>query len=420
MTADAFLGKVIRKARRIMDGVIAAITYCAEVCTYPFEDRYRFTFYSAFSFLRCYVKKYVRKAFASQSLTRRYLRTHDQKRISAGRVVHVIPNIEVGGSQKIVFDIASGLPEYTMDILDLASMTYYDGKEDTFLTFRTPEEAAIIVNSKGVVLGHIHYYGDHYAMHRYLRTLLDSRKVPRVRWIENANNPIAAYRNEKIEHYLYVSRFARLLQEKHVRTDRVVYPGVDTTIFAPRATPPLSGTIVHIGFVYRLENDKVSKITIETIIQIIQKLKPNVLVHIVGDGSNFFHYVSRSRQEQVRKFIQFHGVIPFEDLACTYETFDLFIAPVHTESYGSVVPMAMAKGIPVVATNVGALPEILGAAGYLCRTNTEFVNAVAHAAKHPEEAQDKAERARLRVIDRFSLDVMIDSYRQRYAHILRK
>jgi glycosyltransferase involved in cell wall biosynthesis len=48
---------------------------------------------------------------------------------------------------------------------------------------------------------------------------------------------------------------------------------------------------------------------------------------------------------------------------------DIFALPSHGDAFGLVVAEAMAAGLPVVATNVGAMPEMVtdGVTGYLVR-----------------------------------------------------
>lgn len=48
------------------------------------------------------------------------------------------------------------------------------------------------------------------------------------------------------------------------------------------------------------------------------------------------------------------------DLATTYAAADLLVLPSRTETYGMVVTEALARGIPVLATDVAGVPEALG------------------------------------------------------------
>nr|WP_052479136.1 glycosyltransferase family 4 protein [Kibdelosporangium sp. MJ126-NF4]CEL22447.1 Glycosyl transferase, group 1 [Kibdelosporangium sp. MJ126-NF4]CTQ89302.1 Glycosyl transferase, group 1 [Kibdelosporangium sp. MJ126-NF4] len=48
------------------------------------------------------------------------------------------------------------------------------------------------------------------------------------------------------------------------------------------------------------------------------------------------------------------------ELEEAYAAADLFVLPSHTETYGMVLTEALARGIPVLATNVSAMPETVG------------------------------------------------------------
>jgi glycosyltransferase involved in cell wall biosynthesis len=48
------------------------------------------------------------------------------------------------------------------------------------------------------------------------------------------------------------------------------------------------------------------------------------------------------------------------DLEAAYASADLLVLPSHTETYGMVLTEALARGIPVLATNSGAIPETVG------------------------------------------------------------
>ncbi|SNY55542.1 glycosyltransferase family 4 protein [Paractinoplanes atraurantiacus] len=58
--------------------------------------------------------------------------------------------------------------------------------------------------------------------------------------------------------------------------------------------------------------------------------------------------------------IQFTGPLAGADLDAAYAGTDLFVLPSRNETYGMVVTEALARGIPVLATAVGGVPEALG------------------------------------------------------------
>lgn len=58
--------------------------------------------------------------------------------------------------------------------------------------------------------------------------------------------------------------------------------------------------------------------------------------------------------------IQFAGPLGPAELNVAYANTDLFVLPSRAETYGMVVTEALARGIPVLATAVGGVPEALG------------------------------------------------------------
>lgn len=58
--------------------------------------------------------------------------------------------------------------------------------------------------------------------------------------------------------------------------------------------------------------------------------------------------------------VRLRGPLTGEPLAAAYDAADLFVLASHAETYGMVLTEALARGIPVVATAVGAVPDTVG------------------------------------------------------------
>jgi N-acetyl-alpha-D-glucosaminyl L-malate synthase BshA len=110
------------------------------------------------------------------------------------------------------------------------------------------------------------------------------------------------------------------------------------------------------------------------------------------------------------------------DLPAVMREADLFLLPSETESFGLVALEAMACGVPVIASNVGGLPEVVadGATGLLCPMGD--VPAMAAAARRllddaPLRARLGA-AARRRAETEFRLDPAVDRYLAVYRRVL--
>ncbi len=100
---------------------------------------------------------------------------------------------------------------------------------------------------------------------------------------------------------------------------------------------------------------------------------PQVLLLIGGKG-----YLEDELREQVRRrglerHVRLMGFIPEEKLPAYYQAADLFVLPTAAlEGFGLATIEALSCGTPVIATPVGANPEVIGPLGseFLCKDAT--------------------------------------------------
>lgn len=105
---------------------------------------------------------------------------------------------------------------------------------------------------------------------------------------------------------------------------------------------------------------------------IVQRKEPGPWhVVLVGDykGDSFLGCY-RELSEMVRTLglvnrVTFTGFVPDEDLVLLYNAAAMLVLPSKGEGFGLPVVEAMACGIPVAASNLNSLPEVLGGAGLL-------------------------------------------------------
>lgn len=109
---------------------------------------------------------------------------------------------------------------------------------------------------------------------------------------------------------------------------------------------------------------------------IIEALKiinnPKVSLYLVGSPDRDFPYYLNMKDQVVKdnlgKQVFFTGWLTGDDLAQMYLQADIFILPSLYEAYGMVLLEAMSYKLPIVASNIGGIPEIVkdGENGFLC------------------------------------------------------
>jgi glycosyltransferase involved in cell wall biosynthesis len=113
----------------------------------------------------------------------------------------------------------------------------------------------------------------------------------------------------------------------------------------------------------------------------VVKIFPNARLKIFGHGSfdQKNRVIEAVRLRQLEKHIQIGDFVL--DVSSQLLGATILVVPSQAyESFGLTIVEAMAHGVPVVATDVGGIPEVIGlsGAGYICSSNSyqEFADAI--------------------------------------------
>jgi glycosyltransferase involved in cell wall biosynthesis len=144
---------------------------------------------------------------------------------------------------------------------------------------------------------------------------------------------------------------------------------------------------------------------IDDLIQAVEKLQyPDVRLVFVGAESSFAPQQSN---------IIVIPKTPFDQLPKYLSAADILVVPQRdtTDTQGQIPAKifdAMAMAIPVIATNVADIPEVLGGNGYLVEPGKpeELAETLKYVLDHPEEAKEKAMQARQRCIELYDIKIM--------------
>lgn len=218
---------------------------------------------------------------------------------------------------------------------------------------------------------------------------------------------------------------AGIPQEKIVR----IYNGVDLERFVP-STPEQKKEFIKylsdreinhvIGGVGHLVTLKGHSYLIQAIPRIIEK-HPNSLFVIVGEGPLHNHLVNEVKQLGLTDKVRFLGRLS-TITPRVISSFDVLVQPSLTESFGLVVAEALACEVPVVATRVGGLPEIVedGVNGFLVepRNPAAIAEKVIWLLDHKEEAKRLGAKGREIVANKFNIENTVKEYYELYKQLL--
>lgn len=170
----------------------------------------------------------------------------------------------------------------------------------------------------------------------------------------------------KSRHFVTVSRWMkRAIHEKYpfVSNIRVVHNGVDPRKFSPRLPqniPLLDGiSEPTVLFSSRLTTAKGAHYLIQAIPQIIREIHHSV--HFVFSGAgNPKTWIKLLRELDIsQKYYTFLGYIDYKLLPALYSEADIFVAPTLYDNLPIRMLEAMSSGAAVIASRVGAIPEVI-------------------------------------------------------------
>ncbi len=222
-----------------------------------------------------------------------------------------------------------------------------------------------------------------------------------------------------------VSQYLRRETFRIFKIDReidVIYNFIDmehhTCPVSPSVPEPKTKglpTVVHISNFRPLKR-------VGDVVEIFARIRREIDARLllVGDGPESMKAEQMVRDLGLTDSVEFIGIV--DDVAPVLAAADLLLLPSEMESFGMAALEAMASGVPVVASTVGGIPEVVedGVTGYLAPVGD--VNAMArHSLKilrDEKESSRLAKMARKRAAEHFDFKTIIPQYESLYERVL--
>lgn len=131
--------------------------------------------------------------------------------------------------------------------------------------------------------------------------------------------------------------------------------------------------------------------------------------HKLDSGSAELHIITRTKIDQQESIFVYNDLEPNSpELISKFQESDVFVFPTLADSFGIVALEAMSTGLPVIATNIGALPEIVknGEHGYIIEPDDtdQLHAALVKLIKNPEMRQQMGKNGVERVSKMFNAE----------------
>ncbi len=134
--------------------------------------------------------------------------------------------------------------------------------------------------------------------------------------------------------------------------------------------------------------------------------RPDLVYVVIGDGPARSALEQRTVDLGLRSSVRFVG--HSSDVAGALSAADYFVLPSHTEALPTVVIEAMASGLPIIATAVGGVPEMIesGSTGVLVEPHNpgHLADALARLLSSPRQASAMGRAARRAAAKRFDIE----------------
>ena len=219
--------------------------------------------------------------------------------------------------------------------------------------------------------------------------------------------------------FLFESTFARDTYQRTIGTPkglvRCVFNGVTAEEFDPVVKADDATDVVYVG---EFRHIKGADLLIDAVARLHADGKP-VTLTLAGDGEELAALKAQIQKLGLTEAVSFIGHVKARH---GFSKGGVLVVPSRGDSMPYVVIEAAAAGIPMVAANVGGIPEIFGShteALFAANIVGAMADAIEIALEDPEAAQARAKSLRERIFLHFSQKAMVEGvlagYREAFA-----
>jgi teichuronic acid biosynthesis glycosyltransferase TuaC len=230
-----------------------------------------------------------------------------------------------------------------------------------------------------------------------------------------STNQVGGYSGEwcrRISQRVFASAARVICISEHVRervleggkaTTSVVYNGADPDKFSPVKNNPGGQSILCVGNLIPIKGQAV----LLRAVAAIATTHPDVVVHLVGDGSERGNLAALAQELQISQRVRFMGRVPRRELARLMRDCTLFVLPSRYEGLGCVYLEAMSTGKVAIGCRGQGIEEVMrhGTNGWLVEPGNveQLASSLAMLLVNADLRRYIGEQARQTILGRFTL-----------------
>jgi len=309
--------------------------------------------------------------------------------------------------------------------------------EFSLYTLSLTSKMAEVAEFENLDLLHVHYAIPH-AVSAYLakEILKEKREIKIITTLHGTDItlvglepnflPLVNFSIEKSDSVTAVSRFLKekTITQYEIKKDIEVIPNfIDTELFKPNPNCKYREHIAPGGEKILIHTSNFRPVKrVPDVIKIFDKVNkeiPSKLL-LIGDGPDRFECEQLTRQLNISDKVKFLG--KQEAIVDILNASDLFLLPSQSESFGLAALEAMACGLPVIASSVGGIPELIkhnecgfiSEIGDIDRMAKYSIDLLSNEKKYEMFSKNSRKRA----IEKFDKSIVIPMYENLYRKIL--
>ncbi|HVN56639.1 MAG TPA: glycosyltransferase family 4 protein [Anaerolineaceae bacterium] len=258
-------------------------------------------------------------------------------------------------------------------------------------------------------------------------------------WLTQLDREMIAKRLRKVDLILgcsdYITQTIQRQFPEYAAICQTIYNGVDTRLFSSPISRVNHAQTDKLLMVGRVSPEKGTHTLVEAYVRIAPRY-PQLKLEVVGSigvipvdyivklsddptvrglerfyQGNYFETLKKMIPKELHERIHFQGYIGHDLLVPHYQSADILVNPSLSESFGMSLIEAMSCGVPVVATRVGGMVDVVeeGKTGFLVPPDApqDLAQAISDLMSNPALREEMGRAGKIRANDLFSWENIV-------------